>query len=247
MQAPHRPGTPTSDPAGGRDEGGTWRPSWGWLAVALGILAGSLGYFGWWWLSTPAPGTVAGDTGTTAATPTVAMGSATPAAPLLAAASDSRPPLATTAQQSRQADTATQRIVRTRDPSGDLTPDLADYVNEGERPTMAEVIERLHQAGVHSGLGAFSPPGTRPPLVGLAVPEDFPLPEGYVRHYQATDDGQRIEPILMFSPDHRFVDAAGRPVEIPKDRVVPPELAPPGLPMRRIVIPAPAAPGGPGS
>ena len=69
---------------------------------------------------------------------------------------------------------------------------------------MAEVIDRLHQAGVYGGLGAFSPPGTRPPLVGLAVPEDFVLPEGYVRHYQATDDGQRIEPILMFSPDHQF-------------------------------------------
>ena len=40
MQAPHRPGTPTSDPAGGRDEGGTWRPSWGWLAVALRYVAG---------------------------------------------------------------------------------------------------------------------------------------------------------------------------------------------------------------
>ena len=94
---------------------------------------------------------------------------------------------------------------------------------------MNEVIERLHQAGVHSGLGAFSPPGTRPPLVGLAVPEDYVLPEGYVRHYQATDDGQRIEPILMFSPDAEFFDGAGQPIAIPEDRVVPPELAPPGL------------------
>jgi len=108
---------------------------------------------------------------------------------------------------------------------------------------MGEVIDRLHQAGVNSGLGAFSPPGTRPPLVGIAVPEDFPLPEGYVRHYQATDDGQRLEPILMFSPDHRFVDAVNQPIAIPSDRVVPPELAPPGLPIRRIVIPAPAQPG----
>jgi hypothetical protein len=133
-----------------------------------------------------------------------------------------------------------------RDPNGDQTPDLSDYVNKDEKPTMAEVIDRLHQAGVHSGLGAFSPPGTRPPLVGLAVPEDFPLPEGYVRHYQATDDGQRIEPILMFAPDHQFFDAAHRPIAIPKDRVVPPELAPPGLPIRRIVIPAPSEPGRPG-
>ncbi|HJV63618.1 MAG TPA: hypothetical protein VJ743_21900, partial [Albitalea sp.] len=113
-------------------------------------------------------------------------------------------------------------MVRQRDPNGDLTPDIADYINEGEKPSMAEVIDRLHQAGVYTGLGAFSPPGTRPPLVGLAVPEGFVLPEGYVRHYQATDDGQRIEPILMFSPDHVFLDAAGRPIAIPKDRVVPP-------------------------
>ena len=82
---------------------------------------------------------------------------------------------------------------------------------------MGEVIDRLHQAGVHGGLGAFSPPGTRPPLVGLAVPEDFVLPQGYVRHYQATDDGQRIEPILMFSPDRPALDAAG-PADRDPDR-----------------------------
>jgi hypothetical protein len=127
-----------------------------------------------------------------------------------------------------------------REPDSDPTPDLADYVNPGERPTMAEVIERLHQNGVYGGLGAFPPPGTRPPLVGLAVPEDFALPEGYVRHYQATDDGQRIEPILMFSPDRPPLDASRTPVAMPDDRVVPPELAPPGLPIRRIVIPPPA-------
>jgi hypothetical protein len=60
-----------------------------------------------------------------------------------------------------------------------------------------------------------------------------------VRHYQATDDGQRIEPILMFAPDYQILDAANRPIEMPKDRVVPPELAPPGFPIRHIVIPAP--------
>ena len=108
---------------------------------------------------------------------------------------------------------------------------------------MAEVIEGLHEAGIRTGLGAFNPPGTSPPLVGLAVPEDFPLPEGYVRHYQATDDGQRIEPILMFSPEYQFFDAAGRPIRIPDDRVVPRELAPPGLPIRLIEIPPPQASG----
>jgi hypothetical protein len=104
------------------------------------------------------------------------------------------------------------------------------------------VIKRLHEHGVHTGLGAFSPPGTRPPLVGLAVPEDFALPQGYVRHHQATDDGQRIEAILMFAPDFQLFDAANQAIAMPKDRVVPPELAPPGLPIRRIVIPAPIDP-----
>ncbi|HET7792431.1 MAG TPA: hypothetical protein VFL64_03505, partial [Rhizobacter sp.] len=80
-----------------------------------------------------------------------------------------------------------------------------------------------------------------------AVPEDFALPEGYVRHYQTTDDGQAIEPILMYAPDRQFIDGAGRPIEIPKDRVVRPEAAPPGLANRRIVIPAPVEADRPGT
>lgn len=120
--------------------------------------------------------------------------------------------------------------------------DLANYVAPGEAPRMAEVIQRLHDAGVHTGLGAFSPPGTSPPLIGIAVPEDYALPPGYVRHFQATDDGQRIEPILMYSPDYEFFDGNGQRIEIPPDRVVPPELAPPGLPLRPIQIPPPIDP-----
>jgi hypothetical protein len=134
-----------------------------------------------------------------------------------------------------------------RDPNGDQTPDLRDYLNAGENPSLAEVLDRLHRAGVHTGLGAFSPPGTKPTLVGLAVPEDFVLPEGYVRHYQTTDDGQPIEPILMYAPDRPFLDAAGQPIAISRNRVVPPELAPPGLTQRRIVVPAPAEPDKPGT
>ena len=125
--------------------------------------------------------------------------------------------------------------------------DISNYIAPGEAPPMAEVIERLNKAGVHTGLGAFSPPGTSPPMVGLAVPEDFELPEGYVRHYQATDDGQRIDPILMFSPDFEFLDAAGRPMRLPSNMVVPPNMAPPGLPIHLIKIPPPiAAQGSPG-
>lgn len=148
------------------------------------------------------------------------------------------------------ASNAVPRRVLTPGPSGagDGTADgqdLATFIPPGEEPTMAEVIDELHKAGIHTGLGAFNPPGTSPPLVGLAVPEDFPLPEGYVRHFQATDDGQRIEPILMFSPDFEFFDAAGRRISIPANRVVPPNMAPPGLTVRLIEIPPPLPTPGP--
>lgn len=124
-------------------------------------------------------------------------------------------------------------------PSSDPN-DLTHYVSPGDpAPTMAEVIGALHEAGIHEGLGAFNPPGTSPPLQGLAVPDDFELPEGYVRHHQVTDEGEPIEPILMFSPDFEFYDESGNLVELPADRVVPPELAPPGLPIQPVEIPAP--------
>ncbi len=121
--------------------------------------------------------------------------------------------------------------------------DLGNFYVPGQpAPTAKEVIDELHKAGIHTGIGAFPPPGTSPPLIGLAVPEDYVLPKGYVRHFQATDDGQRIEPILMYSPDFEFFDSAGRRIQIPPDRVVPPEMAPPGLPLRPIEIPPPIDP-----
>ena len=121
-------------------------------------------------------------------------------------------------------------------PSND-PDDLAAYFQPGDpAPTGAEVIEALQEAGVRTGLGAFNPPGTSPPLAGLAVPADFKLPEGYVRHHQVTDEGVPIEPILMFSPDFTLYDAQGRLIAMPASRVVPPELAPPGLPLRRIRV-----------
>lgn len=119
--------------------------------------------------------------------------------------------------------------------------DIAAYISPADgEPTMAEVIDGLRHAGIHDGLAAFNPPGTSPPLFGIAVPDDFVLPQGYVRHHQVTDDGEPIEPVLMFSPDYTFYDEAGRPIVLPDDRVVPPELAPPGLPIRPIEIPPPA-------
>lgn len=219
----------------------TWGPSWSWLllALALAIATPLL----WWW-ATPAlvkapaaPGSSPSETSQAPAAS--ASRSATPLLPLraLPALATAAPPTAPGA-----ASVAGRPAQRMRDHDGDLTPDLADVLNPGEQPTMAEVIARLNAAGVYSGLGAFQPPGTRPPLIGLAVPEDYALPPGYVRHHQVTDDGQRIEAILMFSPDHTWVDASGQPVRLPPDRVVPPELAPPGLPIRRIVVPTPVDP-----
>ena len=123
--------------------------------------------------------------------------------------------------------------------------DLSNYVAAGQAPKMEEVIDRLHDAGIYSGLGAFNPPGTSPPMIGLAVPEDYILPEGYVRHFQATDDGQRIEPILMYSPDFDFFDSNGQQIAIPDNRVVPDNMAPPGLAIRPIRIPTPLDPGKP--
>ena len=210
-----------------------WGPSFPLLAAAVAVVGASLGYLAYLW-SGPS----------TATSPTVAVAAAAPPAVQLAPAqAPAAPPAATPAVQQPPAVAAgpapatAPRISRQRDLDGDQTPDLADHVNEGAVPNMAEVITRLRAAGVSSGLAAFLPPGTRPPLVGLAVPEGFELPPGYVRHYQVTDEGQRIEPILMFAPDRPFHDAAGQPVAIPPDRVVPPELAPPGMSLRTVVIP----------
>jgi hypothetical protein len=239
MSEPRRRDHPSSDPV---DGGSAWGPSPWFLAIALCLVAGGLGYG---WLSAP-PASVA-DASPAAAS--VAASGSTSAAPLRVAEAAATASTAARAMPAPPPSTAASapHILRVRDPNGDQTPDITDFINDGERPTMTEVIARLHQAGVHTGLGAFSPPGTRPLLVGLAVPEGFALPAGYVRHYQATDDGQRVEPILMFSPDTQVLDAAGQPIAIPVNRVVPPELAPPGLPIRRIAIPAPLGPTPPGS
>ena len=247
MAGPRRSGpTPTDRNAG---DGSSWRPAPGYLALALGIIVAGVAYG---WMSAPSSPPVADARSAAPPAPRVPVLPAepTPATPATAAppsTSASAAPARPVAALGATLPAPVQQVSRSRDPNGDQTPDISDYVNSGEKPTMGEVIDRLHQAGVTTGLGAFAPPGTRPPLIGLAVPEDFVLPPGFVRHHQATDDGQRIEAILMFAPDYQPVDAAGRPIAIPKDRVVPPELAPPGLPIRRIVLPAPTPAGRPGS
>ena len=104
------------------------------------------------------------------------------------------------------------------------------------------MIGALNAAGIHDGIAAFPPPGTDPPRSGVIVPDDWVLPEGYVRHYQTTDDGEPLPPILMFHPDYTFTDEQGNPIAIPPDRIVPPELVPPGLPVRMLELPAQGRP-----
>jgi hypothetical protein len=203
-----------------------------YLAIALGIAACGLTFL---LLSPSSPMSVVAETATSTSTPDARRGTFFAWWPGQTKVSTSDvSPSASAGPEVREADSDP-----TRKADSDPAPDLSSFVARGENVTMNKVIEYLHQLGIYTGLGAFNPPGTRPPLVGLAVPDYFVLPEGYVRHYQATDDGQRIEPILMFAPDYQIFDSENQPIEIPKNRVVPPELAPPGFPIRRIVIPAP--------
>ncbi|WP_046656216.1 hypothetical protein [Lysobacter capsici] len=192
----------------------------GGLPWVVGVAAVAVALIGWWCLREPALGSN---------DPVAQTGGDRDA---MAAAVDDRS--ASTHPARRVASPPAAQDMPSNDPD-----DLASYFQPGDpEPTGAQVIEALQQAGVRTGLGAFNPPGTSPPLVGLAVPEGYELPPGYVRHHQVTDEGVAIEPILMFSPDFILHDAQGRPIAMPADRVVPPELAPPGMPRRQIQIPS---------
>lgn len=91
-----------------------------------------------------------------------------------------------------------------------------------------------------TGMMLFPAPGTDPLKKGILVPEDFELPPGYMRHYQATDDGERVPAILMFNPATPPLDANGQPMKVPEDGIVPPELAPPGMPIEMLKDPSEA-------
>ncbi|WP_338847978.1 hypothetical protein V8J88_04175 [Massilia sp. W12] len=202
-------------------------PSWtGYAAIAAALLVCGVGGA---WLNSMQTGLAQPATAVAAS----ATGPAPAAAPALPAQAALKPP-------SPVQTAAAAPPVAAAKP--DLSQDIRHYLKPGETPSMQEVIQRLHAAGIREGLGAFNPPGTRPPLIGLAVPEDFALPDGFVRHHQATDDGQRIEAILMFAPDRTFYDREGRPIKVPENRVVPPQYAPPGMPLRQIVLPKPLQP-----
>jgi len=116
-------------------------------------------------------------------------------------------------------------------------PHVRRHQARGDAPKAEEPTYTLNKPGEKAGLAAFPPPGTKPIKRGIIVPDDFELPEGYVRHYQTTDDGRRLPPVLMFHPDYEGVDAQGNPVPLPQDRIVPPDMAPPGLPIRTLDVP----------
>lgn len=129
--------------------------------------------------------------------------------------------------------------VRRRVPPGIEVRPAAPGADKPRRP---EVINRLYEVTPpeeRTGIAVFPPPGTDPPKIGIVVPEDFALPEGYLRHHQTTDDGKDLAPILLFHPDYEWVDERGRVIPLPADFVVPPEMAPPGLPIRMLELPEP--------
>jgi hypothetical protein len=84
--------------------------------------------------------------------------------------------------------------------------------------------------GDGTGIDAFPRPGTKPLQRGLIVPDGYTLPPGFVRHYQTTDDGVQLAPILKFHPDRL-------PQGAPADGVVPKELAPPDMPRKWLELP----------
>jgi hypothetical protein len=112
-----------------------------------------------------------------------------------------------------------------------------EVVGDGTVPHLPE----LAPGGERSGLALFVP-GTKRLKRGLVVPEGFELPPGYVRHYQVLDDGTELPAVLLFHPDHQPLDAQGRPIPVPEDRIVPPELAPPGMPYEELEVPEGAEP-----
>jgi hypothetical protein len=119
-----------------------------------------------------------------------------------------------------------------------LPKHLQDQVAAVPDEVLEQIPEGLYElpkpGEAPTGMTLFPAPGTDPIKKGIIVPEDFELPPGYVRHYQATDDGERLPAILMFSPDQPPLDANGQPVKVPDNGIVPPELAPPGLPIQML-------------
>jgi hypothetical protein len=184
-----------------------------WMLALAALLVTTLVALRWLRPSPPEAAPLA-----SAATPRVSAEAPRPA---------ERPRLAPPAPPAKTSPAET-RPVRAPEPEPDPEP-------AGEPPKREDPPVGFGPPG--SGMALFPPPGTEPLRSGILVPDDFPLPEGYVRHHQATDDGELLPAILMFHPDYEWIDEAGEPIALPGDRIVPPELAPPGLPIRMLELP----------
>jgi hypothetical protein len=120
-------------------------------------------------------------------------------------------------------------------------PEPEEQPQDGSKPIIraGAYIEALRAKGETKGIAAFNPPGTNPPKSGIIVPDDYELPPGYVRHYQTTDDGEQLSPILTLAPGYELLDDDGQPIELPPGRVLPPEFVPPDLPQEVLEVPEP--------
>ena len=200
--ASDRRAEPRRDPDGVRTTGSNAR--WSLVPVLAGLVV-----VGWLLLpgATQPPAPPTGEVAPPAAPPSAAP---TPAAARDATPSASRldPEVAQQREYARQA----RREAR-----------------EERRRARHEPTYTLNGPGQNDGISAFPPPGTKPVKRGIVVPDGVELPPGYVRHYQTTDDGRPLPPVLMFHPDYQPVDADGVPIPLPADRIVPPDMAPPGL------------------
>jgi hypothetical protein len=163
------------------------------------------------------------------------MLTSSPEAPLLVANADTRQQsLPSVSQQPDQKSAPMQRN------SG---PDSHEPKQPKSNPVDAAPVDDVADADQADkpeeliGIHVFPPLGTKPAHSGIIVPEDFELPPGYVRHYQSSDDGKQLVPILMYHPTRPPLDWRGEPIEIPPDRIVPPEMAPDGLPVQILEVP----------
>jgi hypothetical protein len=112
-------------------------------------------------------------------------------------------------------------------------PPPPDPAEEAKAPYFPQPVPYTGPTGIE----LFPPMGTKQAREGLIVPEDFPLPEGYVRHHQVSEDGQLLPAILMVHPDYQIFDETGAVVADRNNPVVPPEYAPEGLPIQMLELP----------
>ncbi|MDC3956998.1 hypothetical protein [Polyangium jinanense] len=195
--------------------------------ITLGLVAaGIVAFLSWKWQAETPAEVASGTTAKPGQTTEVRAPARPKGAPTLRLATRAAP----------AADVAPNaRVIGVEDPDPE-GEDVPDEASASDDPAGNPGTASKTKTGIH----AFPAPGTKRIKQGLVVPDDFPLPPGYVRHYQATDKGRMLEPILLYHPDYELVDANGKVIPIPPDRVVPPDMAPEGLPLASLEVPADA-------